>query len=76
MQTRIHRNFSNYFLSHQDILTTIIETSTGQSVDKLLAVTVVLDEESNKVLDCLCLSNGKVMGFAVNVSDVAKEEED
>lgn len=76
MEQVIHKNVSNYFLSHTDTLITIIETSTSQPVDKLLAVTIFLDEEANEVLDCLCLSNGKYMGFAINISDVKKTKED
>lgn len=74
MEERLHRNFRNYFLSNQDKLIMIIETTTGRPVDKLLAVTLYLDTAANELLECICLSNDELMNFRLNVSDVTEED--
>lgn len=71
----MHKNFSEYFLKNKDKLIAIIETSTSQPVDKLLAVTIFLDEEANQILDCLFLSNGKVTGININANSCEETEE-
>lgn len=64
----IRSNFCSQFLRKQELLKVIIEQATGHTVDKLLVVTFVLDENADEVFECIFLSNNTIQHMKMTVS--------
>jgi len=75
MKEEIRQRFSEHFLSNVENLIALIETSIDQPVDKLLVVTIYLDENVEEMLECIFLSNGKWINTSIKIDEHKEMEE-